>query len=62
MPENTCVMYKNKPLVRNNNVICYGYPTDKAVLILTAFMTRNFEGSPLVSGKENYNLRLKKRF
>lgn len=47
MPENTCTMYKNRPLVRSNNVICYGYPTDKAVLILTAFMTRNFEGHDL---------------
>lgn len=47
MPENTCVMYKNRPLVRSNNVICYGYPTDKAVLILTAFMSRIFEGQEL---------------
>lgn len=47
MPENTCVMYKNRPLVRSNNVICYGFPTDKAVLILTAFMSRTFEGHEL---------------
>lgn len=47
MPENTCAMYKNRPLVRSNNVICYGYPTDKAVLILTAFMSRTFEGQEL---------------
>ncbi len=34
------VIYKNKPLVRNGNIICCGNPSGKAILILTVLTTK----------------------
>ena len=33
-------VYKNRPLVREGNIICYGKPTDPAILILTVLTTK----------------------
>jgi hypothetical protein len=32
--------YKGKPLVRKDNIICYGDPKDSAVLVLTVLSTK----------------------
>ena len=36
--------YCGKPLVKNGNIICYGNPARKAILVLTVLTTRNFTG------------------
>ena len=36
--------YKGKPLVRKDNIICYGDPQDKAVLVLTVLSFKNVDG------------------
>ncbi|MBQ9976067.1 MAG: hypothetical protein IJP16_06105 [Clostridia bacterium] len=33
-------VFRGKPLVRNNNIICYGDPTESAVLVLTVLSTK----------------------
>lgn len=38
------VVYKNRPLIRQGNIICYGKPTDPAMLILTVLTTKNVSG------------------
>ena len=35
-------MYKGKPLVRNGNVLCYGDPSEKAILVLTVLTTKKY--------------------
>ena len=42
------VVYKNRPLIREGNIICYGKPTDPAMLILTVLTTKKI-GSVEVS-------------
>lgn len=37
-------VYKGKPLVRKDNVICYGDPNDKAVLVLTVLTFKEVHG------------------
>ena len=40
------LMYKGKPLVRQDNVIYYGFPTDKAILYMNILGTeRHKEGN-----------------
>lgn len=36
------VIYRNKPLVRNGNIICCGNPSDPAILILTVLTTKPY--------------------
>lgn len=36
-----------KPLVKNGNIICYGNPSKKAVLILTVLTTKDFHGKEI---------------
>ena len=36
--------YCGKPLVKNGNIICYGNPARKAILILTVLTTKDFHG------------------
>ncbi len=35
--------YKGKPLVKKDNIICYGDPKDKAVLVLTVLSFKKTE-------------------
>lgn len=37
-------VYKDKPLVRKDNIICYGDPNDKAVLVLTILTYKDVHG------------------
>ena len=37
-------VYKGKPIVRKDNVICYGDPNDKAVLVLTVLTFKEVHG------------------
>ena len=37
-------LYKDKPLVRKDNIICYGDPNDKAVLVLTILTYKDVHG------------------
>ena len=39
--------YCGKPLVKNGNIICYGNPSKKAVLILTVLTTKDFHGKEI---------------
>ena len=39
--------YCGKPLVKNGNIICYGNPSKKAVLILTVLTTKEFHGKEI---------------
>ncbi len=32
--------YKNRPLIREGNIICYGKPTDPVMLVLTVLTTK----------------------
>lgn len=41
--------YKGKPLVRKDNVICYGDPNDKAVLVLTVLTYKEVHGEQVPS-------------
>ena len=34
------VTYKGRPLIREGNIICYGRPTDPAMLIMTVLTTK----------------------
>ena len=38
--EGKYIMFKGKPLVRKDNIICYGDPKDPAVLVLTVLSTK----------------------
>jgi len=38
------LLYKGKPLVRQDNVICYGNATDRYVLLLTIIETKVHNG------------------
>ena len=37
-------VYKNRPLIRNGNIICYGKPTDPAMLVMTVLTTKTVGG------------------
>ncbi len=37
-------VYKDKPLVKKDNIICYGDPSDKAVLVLTVLTFKEVHG------------------
>jgi len=37
-------VYKGKPLVKKDNIICYGDPNDKAVLVLTVLTFKDVHG------------------
>ncbi|MBE6700888.1 MAG: hypothetical protein E7582_03245 [Ruminococcaceae bacterium] len=37
-------LYKGKPLVKKDNVICYGDPSDKAILVLTVLTYKEVHG------------------
>ena len=37
-------VYKGKPLVRKDNIICYGDPNDKAILVLTVLTFKDVHG------------------
>ena len=37
-------VYKGKPLVRKDNIICYGDPSDKAILVLTVLTFKDVHG------------------
>lgn len=39
--------YCGKPLVQNGNIICYGNPGRKAVLVLTVLTTKDFHGKEI---------------
>lgn len=39
--------YCGKPLVKNGNIICYGNPSQKAILILTVLTTKEFHGKEI---------------
>jgi len=39
--------YCGKPLVKNGNIICYGNPNKKAILVLTMLTTKNFHGKEI---------------
>lgn len=39
--------YCGKPLVNNGNIICYGNPGKKAILILTVLTTKDFHGTEI---------------
>ena len=34
------LMYKNRPLVREGNILCYGNPKDPVMLVLTVLTTK----------------------
>ena len=36
--------YKGKPLVKKDNIICYGDPNDKAILVLTVLTYKKVHG------------------
>jgi len=36
--------YCGKPLVKSGNIICYGNPARKAILVLTVLTTKDFHG------------------
>ena len=36
--------YKGKPIVKKDNIICYGDPKDKAVLVLTVLTEKEVHG------------------
>ena len=36
--------YKGKPLVKKDNIICYGNPGDKAILVLTVLTHKKVHG------------------
>ena len=38
------VTYKNRPLIREGNIICYGKPTDPVMLIMTVLTTKKVAG------------------
>ena len=40
-------VYRGKPLVRKDNVICYGDPNDKAVLVLTILTFKDVHGEQI---------------
>lgn len=40
-------VYCGKPLVKNGNIICYGNPSKKAVLVLTVLTTKDFHGKEI---------------
>ena len=42
-----CLEYKGKPLVRSENVICYGDPADKYVLLLTIMNYKEVNGNQI---------------
>lgn len=37
-------VYRDKPLVRKDNIICYGDPNEKAVLVLTVLTFKDVHG------------------
>lgn len=39
--------YCGKPLVKSGNIICYGNPSKKAVLVLTVLTTKDFHGKEI---------------
>ena len=39
MSEKKVLNYKNKPLTRQDNTICYGHSTDKYILVMTVMET-----------------------
>lgn len=39
--------YCGKPLVKNGNIICYGNPSKKAILVLTVLTTKDFHGKEI---------------
>ncbi len=39
--------YCGKPLVKNGNIICYGNPAKKAILVLTVLTTKDFHGKEI---------------
>ena len=39
--------YCGKPLVKNGNIICYGNPAGKAILVLTVLTTKDFHGEEI---------------
>lgn len=42
-----CLMYKGKPLVRNNDSFCYGNMTDKCVLFMQVMTYREANGEQI---------------
>ena len=43
--EYTC--YCGKPLIKSGNIICYGNPARKAILVLTVLTTKDFHGTEI---------------
>ena len=39
--------YCGKPLVKNGNIICYGNPARKAILVLTVLTYKEFHGKEI---------------
>jgi len=39
--------YCGKPLVKNGNIICYGNPARKAILVLTILTYKDFRGKEI---------------
>ena len=39
--------FRGKPLVKNGNIICYGNPSKKAVLVLNVLTTKEFHGKEI---------------
>lgn len=39
--------YCGKPLVKNGNIICYGNPARKAILVLTVLTYKDFHGKEI---------------
>jgi len=44
---NEYTSYCGKPLVKNGNIICYGNPAKKAILVLTVLTTKDFHGKEI---------------
>ena len=41
--EKKILSYKNKPLTRQGNTICYGHATDKFILVMTILETKKIK-------------------
>ena len=44
---NEYTSYCGRPLVKNGNIICYGNPAKKAILVLTVLTTKDFHGKEI---------------
>ena len=44
MSESKILNYKNKPLIRQGNTICYGNSTDRYILVMTILETKKAGG------------------